>query len=588
MSLKTYFCFPFSLSLTYLQFGKRSIPAVIFLTAFSLTSIAQDMTKFKDDLLESYLRQNSITDAQAHLAQKMDSISLFSPEKQAFYLNRSSQVSLIQGDFQQALLEAKNASKTLNKMPESSLWGETYRALCFAYIRNGKLDSALIFAEKLYDFSKTKGEEAMKRAALLAMGNISLQNKSYQKSLEFYSEALQVTESIQDSINLKVDYYNVGLALSQLNEHEKSNTYLLKAAELAEKQNFWDLVARSYGTMADNFLDLNDTDAQEAYLKKANEIAEKIGNTQLLSMGYANLTETALRKGDYNQAVIYGNQSLDFMANRPIIQLQAKVDSMLYVAHKRLGNYQEALTKLEEYEQKRLSIKNEAQKQRLDQLTVQFDVEKKDLLIANQNAIIGEEQAKNQAFLIGIALLTFIAFFSVYINLKNARTRKLLFRKEKELDQVVKLKSIGTIPLVKFEEIEKEKEEEIEKGNEKDYTLLFTELMGYIQVNKLYLDPKLNQQNLVSEFGTNRKYIYEAISQNGDDNFRGLINRFRINEAKEQMEQLIKKGEAIDFAILAEKVGFNSYTTFYRAFKSFTGLTPGEFSKELMIDIFKK
>ncbi|MCH6198941.1 helix-turn-helix domain-containing protein [Aquiflexum sp. LQ15W] len=545
-------------------------------------TFGQSGQPFKDQQLEENLQKNQLSEAEKLIEVQLAQEDQLSLEQRVYFLNRLSQLSLTKGDFKQALTEAKKASEALMEIPESSLWGETNRVLCFAYIRNGKLDSALIFAEKLYDFTKTNGDQALKRAALLAMGNISLQNKSYQKSLEFYTDALQITENIQDSINLKVDYYNVGLALSQLNEHQKSNTYLLKAAELAEKENFWDLAARSYGTMADNFLDLNNTESQETYLKKANEIAAKIGNTQLLSMGYSNLTETALRKGDFKQAVVYGNQSLEFMANRPIIQLQAKVDSMLYVAHKNLGNFKEALNKLEDYDQKRLSIRNEEQKGQLDKLTIEFEVEKKDLLIANQEALIGEERAKNQAFLIGIALLGSLAFFSVYINLKNSKTRKLLFRKEKELDQVVKLKSPVQVPLPKFEVTE---EEETGKGSENDYTLLFNEILEYIQVNKLYLDPKLNQQTLVSEFGTNRKYLYEAISQNGDDNFRGVINRFRINEAKAQMEQQIKNGETVDFAILAEKVGFNSYTTFYRAFKSFTGLTPGEFSKELIQDI---
>ena len=51
------------------------------------------------------------------------------------------------------------------------------------------------------------------------------------------------------------------------------------------------------------------------------------------------------------------------------------------------------------------------------------------------------------------------------------------------------------------------------------------------------------------------------------------------------MEKLIKNGEKVDFAVLAEKVGFNSYKTFLRAFKSFTGLTPVEFNRELIQDL---
>lgn len=538
---------------------------------------AQVENQFKDEFLETLLKQNKIKESKIYLNEKKDSIPIFHSEKQGYYFNKLSQVNMMDGDFNASLSDAKKASNALEKTPKSQLWGETYRALCFAYIRTGKLDSALIFAEKLYYLTKTNGDQTMKRAALLALGNISLQNKSYEKSLEFYTEALQTTLTIKDSASLKVDYYNIGLALARLKDHEKSNSYLLKAVELAEKEKVWDLVARSYGSIADNFSDKKDFDSQEIYIKKANEIAEKIGNKQLLAMGYASLTESALRKQNFNEAVLFANKSLKSMGSRPIIQLQAKLDSMLYVAHKNLGEYKASLSKLEEYEEKRLSIRNEAQKERLNELTVKFEVEKKDLLIANQESSIREEKAKNQAFLIGIALFATFSFSLVYNNIKNSKTRNLLFRKEKELDQVVSIKSVERKPILGLEETIKE----IYPENDKDYRKLFNEILDYIQVNKLYLDPKFNQQTLLNEFGSNRKYLYQAISKNGDDNFRGLINRFRINETKSQLELLLQNGELVDFSILAEKVGFNSYATFYRSFKNITGLTPNEYLKEL-------
>jgi AraC-like DNA-binding protein len=556
---------------------------LILLLALSIPGticFGQTEKPFRDTRLDSLLKENTIKDAKNHLSQQYESITSYSPDKQAYYFNRSSQIKLTEGDFNEALAEAKKSSAVLEKNPESPFWGETYRALCFAYIRTGKLDSALIFAEKLYDFTKTNGDQNMKRAALVALGNISLQNKSYQKSLQFYSEALQTTQEAKDSINLKVDYYNVGLALSQLNEHEKSNSYLLKAAERAEKEKAFDLLARAYGTMADNYLDQNNFEAQETYLKKANEIAEKIGNQQLLAMGYANLTETALRKGNFRQAVTWGNQSLDYLANRPLIQLQAKLDSMLYYAHKNLGEYKTALEKLEDYDKKRLSIRNEAQKEKLNQLTLQFEVEKKDLLIKNQEISIKEEQAKSRAFLIGIALLATFTFFLAYINVKNARTRRLLFRKEREIDQNSRLLIAPDVEVLEtnlMQHVPKESPDEKKTDNEK----LFGEIVTFIKEKKLYLDPKLNQQSIVNHFGTNRQYIYEAISSSEEENFRGLINRLRVNEAKELMEKTLPIENSIDFNALSEKVGFNSYATFYRSFKSITGLTPNEYIKEL-------
>ncbi len=551
-----------------------------FLLASSYSDLAFGQTpeNFRNEPLEKLLKENALKEAKAILKEKQTELATLPLDEQVYYLNKLSQVGLMEGDFASALQQAKDAEKKLEELPKSPRWGETYRALCFAFIRTGKLDSALNYAEKLYDFTKASEDIAMRRSALLAMGNISLQNKSYQKSLEFYSEALQITQKLQDSINLKVDFYNVGLALAQLNEQQKSEEYLLKAAARAEKEQAWDLLARTYGTLADNYIDQNDFETQIFYLQKANAIAKKIGNTQLLAMGLANLTETALRNRDYNQAIEWGKESLSHLINRPIIQLQTKVDSMLYVSYKETGNFKEALLQLESYDKNQLKLRSQAQKEKLDQLTLQFEVEKKDLLIQTHASQLEEEKAKNRLLVIGIASLSMIGFFLSYINLKNARTRRIFFKKDQEVDlQLSQIRqSENSNPFINLDFVLEQ-----ENAEGLDHQKLFSEILRFIQSKKLYLDPKFNQQTLVSEFGTNRQYIYEAISKNGDDNFRGLINRFRITEAKKIIEQNTLSNQFIDFSHLSESVGFNSYSTFYRAFKTITGLTPNEYVKEL-------
>jgi len=550
---------------------------LLLLGSFILEANAQSGEPFRDELLEESLQTNEVGKAKELLENKLAHQDQLNIEQRVYYLNRKSQIELTQGSFSESLTSAKMSERLLSKNPNSKLLGETFRAVCYAYIRLGKLDSALIYAEKLYDFSKKEANSQLHRAALLALGNISLQNKAYPKSLDFYLEALSVTQATADSSSLKVDYYNVGLAYLQIDEHEKSNDFLLKSAQRAEKENALDLLARAYGSMADNYLSQKNYEGMETYLKKANEIAQKIGNKQLLAMGLSSLAEAALIRNNYNQAIVLGKESLKNLQDRPIIQLQAKVDSMLYIAYKNTGNYQSALNQLESYDEKRLTIKSEAQKTKLDQLILAFEVDKKDLLIQNQTISLENEMAKNRLLGFGLVFISILGVLLIHINHRNSNARKVLFRKEKEID--LQFSHIG--PLTRINKEIEVFDLDISTEEGLDHKKLFGQILGVIKEKKLYLDPKFNQQNLVCEFGTNRQYLYEAISKNGEDNFRGLINRFRINEAKEIISHKTKNGEFIDFTKLSENVGFNSYPTFYRAFKHLTGLTPNEFSIEL-------
>ena len=554
----------------------KSLLILLLFFALKTPSWGQEST-FRDDALEAFFQKNQLKEAEAYLNQQLAKETGLSTQQTVYYYNRKSQIDLQKGAFSSSLGYAKKSEVLLAPNPDSKLWGETYRGICFAYIRLGKLDSALLYAEKLQDQAKKLQDPKLRRAALVALGNISLQNLSYQNSLEFYLDALAVTEEAKDSLNLKGDYYNVGLAYGRLKQVDKSNAYLLKAAAQAEKEKVYDLLARCYGTIADNYLGLKNYTKQAEYLVKANQIATKLGNSQLLAMGYANLMESQLNRKLWEEAIASGEKSLKELEKKPLVQLEAKVDSLLYIAYKEKGAFTQALSRLEDYDSLRGQIRNDVQKEKLDELTLQYGVEKKDLLIKNQEAELEKEKTKSRLLVTGIIAVISILGLLIYLAIRNAKIRRLLFRKEKELDLHFATSKLPEDPtLISFPS--EYPEEQL------DHQRLFQEIMTFIQSKKLYLDPKFNQQSLVTEFGTNRQYLYEAISKNGDDNFRGLVNRFRINEAKKLISAHSSAINELDFGAISEKVGFNSYPTFYRAFKNITGLTPMEFTKELKRD----
>ena len=241
-----------------------------------------------------------------------------------------------------------------------------------------------------------------------------------------------------------------------------------------------------------------------------------------------------------------------------------------------------ALTFLERYDEKKETIRSQNQKKILEELTLDFEIEKKDLLIQNQNIQLREEKTKANLYFVTMLALLAIIGLMVYMRIKNSKTRSLFFKKEKELD--FRLEQMKT---VKSESSEPESDipsENLKQGLEEETkrtpNQMFGELLEIIEEKKLYLDPSFTQKSLVVELGTNRQYLYEAINSSGEENFRMIINRFRINLAKKMIETEAFKGERPTLVQLYESVGFNSYRSFSRVFKSITGLTPNEYLEE--------
>lgn len=90
---------------------------------------------------------------------------------------------------------------------------------------------------------------------------------------------------------------------------------------------------------------------------------------------------------------------------------------------------------------------------------------------------------------------------------------------------------------------------------------------------RLYLSPNLKIVDLVKQLNTNRNYIYRAINRGKGISFTEYVNGMRIDYAK----NLIERNPEMTLAEVAMKSGFSSSTSFYRNFKSLTGMGPKDY-----------
>lgn len=89
---------------------------------------------------------------------------------------------------------------------------------------------------------------------------------------------------------------------------------------------------------------------------------------------------------------------------------------------------------------------------------------------------------------------------------------------------------------------------------------------------RLYLDPALTLYKLAAHIGVSAQYLSQTLNQTLQQSFYDYINDARIAAAKQQLQHT-------DDSVLniAMAVGFNARSSFYKAFKASTGLTPAQF-----------
>jgi AraC-like DNA-binding protein len=101
---------------------------------------------------------------------------------------------------------------------------------------------------------------------------------------------------------------------------------------------------------------------------------------------------------------------------------------------------------------------------------------------------------------------------------------------------------------------------------------------GYMKKNKPYTNPGLTLNELAQKLKLTPHLLSKIINEGYDKNFFDFINEYRIEEFKQRFED--PRNRQYTMLAIAFEVGFNSKTSFNRAFKKMTQQTPREFFYE--------
>lgn len=107
--------------------------------------------------------------------------------------------------------------------------------------------------------------------------------------------------------------------------------------------------------------------------------------------------------------------------------------------------------------------------------------------------------------------------------------------------------------------------------------LYFKKLEFLCKNHQIYRDSNLNREAVAKELGISSGYVSQIINTITGNNFTNYINNYRVEAVKE----MILDSEFNNYNLLAIGLesGFTSKTTFYKAFKKATGMTPNEYKQ---------
>ena len=132
-----------------------------------------------------------------------------------------------------------------------------------------------------------------------------------------------------------------------------------------------------------------------------------------------------------------------------------------------------------------------------------------------------------------------------------------------------------------FEWFRKSKNEPGNQAQKKDAGnkhMILQILQEKFEKQRIFLNPDLNLEKTASLISCHPKTLSRLLNRYYKRNFPQFINDFRIRYAKKLLENIEKK--EFSYTSIGIKSGFSSKSSFYRIFKSETGLTPKKYKEQ--------
>jgi len=111
-------------------------------------------------------------------------------------------------------------------------------------------------------------------------------------------------------------------------------------------------------------------------------------------------------------------------------------------------------------------------------------------------------------------------------------------------------------------------------------TELMDRIAGLMEQEQLYLDSNLKLADLADRLATNRNAVSACINSQRNCSFSQFVNTYRVEHAK----KMLRLHPDRKMAEVWMDSGFNTESSFFRAFKSATGMTPSEWKSSRIDD----
>ncbi len=451
--------------------------------------------------------------------------------------------------------------------------GNLYLNIATNYLNMHEYNHSMHYCSAAFKTFEEIGISAGISYALMLMYDNSYFSQEDSTNTSYLDQAVKIAEENADSALLSNVYFAVGKAYYRSNNYKNA----ISNYELAKKYTPQLNLGHYLGICIYQHLVYTLCDSVNKACELASYILDKSltnGLHDYLSNAYLGSAFCSAKKGYIDSTKMFLDLSEEWRSKTPKVKASPGYFNQMYKVSMLISDYDRALRYLEIQADQENKINRKNKASVLGDARAEFDYLLQKAKINELRALndASEEKSKRRkTTIMGIAailLISFVAFLNSKIQYKNLNySYKNLVKKHVEVDKL------------NNQLLKEKKKKEIRKSGVfiKDEDEILENLLHLLNYEKVYKDPNVSLVFLANKLGTNTSYLSTIINKHFNINFKSLINKYRIDEAR----KILVSEKGADYSIdgVSNEVGFQSRSVFYQTFRQFTGLTPTNYVK---------
>jgi tetratricopeptide (TPR) repeat protein len=319
--------------------------------------------------------------------------------------------------------------------------------------RRGNLPEALRAHLQALQLREQIGDKNGVGKTYINLGNIYTDMGSTSEAMQYYREALSIFEVSGDEERVAMVCLNIGGLYLAQNENDKAKEYCNRTASIAHDLGDPLLEAQALNNSGVCYQNLGMRDSAMKCYMSSYELAESVGEYTMVIDAGVNVGNLYRLKGESASAMQWHRDMIDM--SEKIGYIDALCDSYRqlsedYVA---IGDYRNAYMNYVQFKQFSDSIYNENNAQKLMELQVKYDFERKEMEIARmENELETQETALQRTRLwivggvVGFIVLVGVIIFAVITASNRRRDRMIIEAQQNELNRMKWNNSQKTYP----------------------------------------------------------------------------------------------------------------------------------------------